>query len=52
MIEAKTNGASVDDTFMTSIPGIFSCGNFLHVHDLVDYVSEEATMVGQNAAAY
>jgi NADPH-dependent 2,4-dienoyl-CoA reductase/sulfur reductase-like enzyme len=52
MMEAKTNGASVDDTFMTSIPGIFSCGNVLHVHDLVDYVSEEATMVGQNAASY
>ena len=49
---AGTNGASVDDTFMTSVPGIFSCGNVLHVHDLVDYVSEEAAMVGRNAAAY
>lgn len=52
IMEPKTNGASVDDTFMSSITGIFSCGNVLHVHDLVDYVSEEATMVGQNAAAY
>jgi NADPH-dependent 2,4-dienoyl-CoA reductase/sulfur reductase-like enzyme len=52
IMEARTNGASVDDTFMTSVPGIFSCGNVLHVHDLVDYVSEEAAMVGQNAAAF
>jgi len=52
LMEASTSGAYVDDTCMTSIPGIFSCGNVLHVHDLVDYVSEEATMVGQNAAAY
>ena len=52
IMEAGTNGASVDDTFMTSVPGIFSCGNVLHVHDLVDYVSEEAAMVGQNATAY
>jgi thioredoxin reductase len=52
LMETRTNGASVDDTFMTSIPGIFSCGNVLHVHDLVDYVSEEATIVGQNAVAY
>ncbi|MDB9822277.1 NAD(P)/FAD-dependent oxidoreductase [Deltaproteobacteria bacterium] len=51
-MEIKTNGAYVDDTFMTNIPGIFSCGNVLHVHDLVDYVSEEATIVGQNAATY
>ncbi|MFH1079773.1 MAG: FAD-dependent oxidoreductase [Pseudomonadota bacterium] len=51
-LEEKTNGANVDDIFMTSIPGIFSCGNVLHVHDLVDSVSEEATTVGKNAAAY
>ena len=36
-----TRGAIVDDQLMTSIPGIFECGNVLHVHDLVDYVSEE-----------
>jgi NADPH-dependent 2,4-dienoyl-CoA reductase/sulfur reductase-like enzyme len=52
IMETRTNGATVDDTFMTSVPGIFSCGNVLHVHDLVDYVSEEAATVGQNAAAY
>jgi NADPH-dependent 2,4-dienoyl-CoA reductase/sulfur reductase-like enzyme len=51
-METKTNGAQVDDTFMTNVPGIFSCGNVLHVHDLVDFVSEEAAMAGKNAAAY
>ena len=51
-LETKTNGAIVDDAYMTSIPGIFSCGNVLHVHDVVDFVSEEAAKAGQNAAAY
>ena len=45
-----TGGAEVDDQLETSIPGIFSCGNALHVHDLVDYVSEEAGRAGRNAA--
>jgi NADPH-dependent 2,4-dienoyl-CoA reductase/sulfur reductase-like enzyme len=52
LIESKTSGAYVDDTFMTSRPGVFSCGNVLHVHDLVDYVSEEAETVGRNATAF
>ncbi|MDR1726349.1 MAG: FAD-dependent oxidoreductase [Acidobacteriota bacterium] len=47
-----TGGAVVDDTFMTSVPGIFSCGNVLHVHDLVDWVSMESEQAGQHAAAY
>lgn len=47
-----TSGALVDDTLMTAIEGIFSCGNVLHVHDLVDYVSEEAEQAGTNAARY
>jgi NADPH-dependent 2,4-dienoyl-CoA reductase/sulfur reductase-like enzyme len=47
-----TNGAIVDDTLMTSVPGIFACGNVLHVHDLVDHVSTEAALAGKNAAAY
>lgn len=47
-----TRGARVDDRFMTSIPGIFSCGNVLHVHDLVDWVSEEAALAGRFAAQY
>lgn len=51
-LEPATSGASVDDRFMTSIPGIFSCGNVLHVHDLVDHVSEEAALVGRSAVTY
>lgn len=47
-----TRGAVVDDHMQTSIPGVFSCGNVLHVHDLVDQVSEEAELAGRNAAAY
>ena len=37
---------------MANIPGVFACGNVLHVHDLVDYVSEEADRAGQNAAKF
>ena len=48
----RTSGAFVDDTLMTSIPGVFSCGNVLHVHDLVDWVSEEASQAGAFAATY
>ncbi|OPY13234.1 MAG: Hydrogen cyanide synthase subunit HcnB [Syntrophus sp. PtaB.Bin138] len=51
-IEPRTNGASVDDTLMTSIPGVFSCGNVLHVHDLADSVSEESALAGQFAVSY
>ena len=47
-----TNGAVVDQDRQTSVEGIFSCGNVLHVHDLVDYVSEEAEIAGQAAAEY
>ena len=47
-----TNGAWVDGNLMTNVQGIFSCGNVLHVHDLVDFVSEEAATAGRNAAAY
>ena len=49
---STTGGAIVDDCYMTNIPGIFSCGNVLHVHDLVDHVSEESELVGQFAAQY
>ena len=42
----------VDQHFSTSHPGLFICGNTLHVHDLVDYVTEESTVAGQFAAAY
>ena len=51
-METGTSGASVNDSFMTSIPGIFSCGNVLHVHDLVDHVSEEASLAGEHASRY
>ncbi len=51
-INPITQGAYVTNTLETSIPGIFACGNVLHVHDLVDYVSEEAGNAGKNAAAY
>lgn len=47
-----TNGPYVDNNLMTDIEGIFACGNVLHVHDLVDYVSEEAQSAGQSAAQY
>ncbi len=47
-----TNGPLVNDKLETDADGIFACGNVLHVHDLVDYVSEEATLAGANAAAY
>lgn len=47
-----TNGAVVDQDRQTSIEGVFACGNVLHVHDLVDYVSEEAEIAGKSAAAY
>lgn len=45
-----TGGPSVDSTLMTNVPGIFACGNVLHVHDLVDYVAEEARRAGGFAA--
>lgn len=49
---AVTNGPAVNDRMETSVPGVFACGNVLHVHDLVDFVSEEAALAGQNAAAF
>ena len=51
-MDPVTGGPKVDDRCMTSIPGIFSCGNALHVHDLVDWVSEESAWAGKQAAAY
>ena len=47
-----TSGPVVDESLETNIPGVFACGNVLHVHDLVDYVSREAMTAGENAAAY
>ena len=51
-INPVTSGPAVNEILETSIPGVFACGNVLHVHDLVDYVSEESSRAGANAAAY
>ena len=47
-----TSGPVVSDNLETNVSGIFACGNVLHVHDLVDFVSQEAVTAGKNAAAY
>lgn len=47
-----TSGPKVDERMQTNIEGVFACGNVLHVHDLVDFVSEEAAAAGRNAARY
>ena len=47
-----TGGPEVTDRLATSLPGVFACGNVLHVHDLVDFVSQEAKKAGRNAALY
>lgn len=47
-----TSGPVVNESLETNIPGVFACGNVLHVHDLVDYVSEEAAKAGSHAAEY
>lgn len=47
-----TSGPNVDDKLQTGVSGVFACGNVLHVHDLVDHVSSEAALAGENAAAY
>ncbi len=51
-LSTVTRGPVVDQSLQTSIPGIFACGNVLHVHDLVDFVSQEAAAAGANAARY
>ena len=51
-ISPVTNGSVVDQNRETDIEGVFSCGNVLHVHDLVDYVSEEAEIAGKGASDY
>ena len=51
-IGSSTRGSKVNQNMETSIPGVFSCGNVLHVHDLVDYVVEEGRQAGVAAAAY
>lgn len=47
-----TGGPVVNESLETNIPGVFACGNVLHVHDLVDFVSQEAALAGKYAACY
>lgn len=51
-MEQVTSGPVVNESFETSVEGVFACGNVLHVHDLVDFVSEEAAIAGRNAVKY
>lgn len=52
LIDIKTGGPFVNMRMETSVPGIFACGNVVHVHDLVDHVSEEGRLAGRNAAVW
>lgn len=52
ILHDKTKGPIVDESYQTSVPGIFACGNALHVHDLVDFVSTESVRAGNAAAKY
>lgn len=47
-----TKGPDVDDSFSTEVEGVFACGNVLHVHDLVDFVTQESMLAGESAARY
>ncbi len=51
-LDPRTKGPQCDASLMTSVPGVFSCGNALHVNDLVDYVSESGETAGKGAADY
>lgn len=51
-MDARTNGPVVYENMETSIPGVFACGNVVHVHDLVDFVTAESQRAGHAAAAY
>ena len=51
-LSSVTGGPVVNESLETSVEGVFACGNVLHVHDLVDFVSEEARAAGRNAAEY
>jgi len=51
-LDPVTRGPIVDDRLETSVPGLFACGNVVHVHDLVDYVSMGGTVAGRGAAEY
>ncbi len=51
-LSSVTGGAIVDENLETSVPGVFACGNVLHVHDVVDFVTLEAERAGKSAAEY
>ena len=51
-IDSSTSGPLVNEHMQTSVPGIFACGNTVHVHDLVDFVTAESLRAGENAAKY
>lgn len=52
LLDKRTNGPIVDEDMSTNVPGIFACGNVLHVHDIVDFVSYESEKAGLHAAEY
>lgn len=52
ILDSKTKGAIVNESYQTNIDGIFACGNVLHVHDLVDFVTEESRRAGRAVAKY
>jgi len=52
VIDGATGGPAVDERMQTSVPGLFACGNVVHVHDLVDYATEESILAGRRAADY
>jgi len=52
LLDGRTKGAYVDENFQTTVPGVFAAGNVLHVHDLVDFVSQEAEALADSVAAY
>lgn len=51
-MDRRTNGPVVGELRQTSVPGVFACGNVVHVHDLVDFVSEESVLAGKGASMY
>uniref|UniRef100_UPI0023F2093F methyl-accepting chemotaxis protein n=1 Tax=Rivihabitans pingtungensis TaxID=1054498 RepID=UPI0023F2093F len=51
-LDPRTRGAVVDQSLQTGVPGIFACGNVLHVHDLVDFVSQEAARAGEQGRGF
>ena len=48
----RTSGPIVNNSMLTNIDGVFACGNVVHVHDLVDFVTKESKVAGKNAAMY